>query len=184
MNDLIRYVNPHGPLPEIAGTKCGCLLVIGSACGVWEDLEVNSQTQQDIMAVNNMMADYPANLQHGISLHPERLQDWVFRPMDIHSNVKSKSVDHVWPLTRDGGVSGCFAAIVGLLLGYESIILAGIPADASARYFDLPGTVHPICSTDGSFQEWVRLRDEVSLAKERIRSLSGKTRELFGAPND
>ena len=194
MEHLLQYVNPKGPLPPITGK--GNLLVIGSGACVWEDLRHYDQQHgdQDRMAINDMIGYYPGRLNHGATLHSDKLPGWTFGqyhltakggwpPMQVHSHQKTDQVKHVWPLTRDGGVSGQFAAIIGLLMGYSGVILAGIPCDASPRFFDPPWQMHPQMGLETVFQEWMRLHEAVPLARECIRSLSGRTKELFGAPD-
>lgn len=193
---LLRYVNPQGKLPEVKAT--GDLLVIGSAKCVWLDLRSSplEEGKFDRMGVNNIMADATFPLQHGVTLHPEKLPGWRFGQdfqrekhgwprMMVHSNHDvwpQHLVDYVWPIHRDGGTSGIMGAIVALLLGYDRIILAGIPGDFSPRYFEPPWFLHKHFSKSEVFKEWITLHDEVPMAREKIRSLSGKTRELFGAP--
>ena len=192
MEKLIAYVNPRGPLPAIAGTKSGPLLIIGSGAGVWEDLE-KYQHQGDRMAINDIMNYFPGQLQHGVTLHEAKLPMWTFNqawegskggwpPMQTHSHQPSHYVRHVWPLVRDGGTSGLFGVLIGLLMGYERIILAGTPCDDSPRFFDPPWKLHAQFGLETVHQEWQRARDEVPLFKERVRSLSGNTRNWLGAP--
>lgn len=193
MQQLLAYVNPKGPLPVTTGRHN--LLVIGSAACVWEDLRRYDEkhAQQDRMAVNDMMAYYPGRLQYGVTLHGNKLPGWVFGQeyratmggwplLEVHSNLHWPRIDQVWPLQRDGGTSGIFGAIIGLLMGYDKVILAGIPADGSPRFFDPPWQFHPQFSLEHVFVEWTRLYESVPLAREQIRSLSGRTKELWGEP--
>ena len=193
MEHLLRYVNPQGPLPEVKGQ--GTLLVIGSAACVWEDLRHYDQQHgdQDRLAVNDMMAYYPGRLQYGATLHGEKLPGWTFGqyflcakggwpPMQVHSHVHRDGIRYVWPLQREGGTSGIFAVMVGLLMGYERIVLAGVPCDASPRFFDPPWKLHAQFGMETVQQEWQRARDEVPMFRERVCSLSGQTKEWLGAP--
>jgi hypothetical protein len=193
MKQLLQYVNPKGPLPTARGK--GSLLVIGSGTGVWEDLRQCDQRHgdQDRLAVNDMMTYYPGRLQHGVSLHTDKLPGWTFGqyyrgakagwpPMQVHSHQPSDQVQHVWPLTREGGTSGLFGVLIGLLMGYERIILAGIPCDDSPRFFDPPWQLHTQFGLETVHQEWLRVRDGVPLFKERVRSLSGNTAKWLGKP--
>lgn len=192
MRQLLKYVNPKGPLPKIAGTKRGPLLIIGSASCVWEDLRCY-RYQGDRMAVNDAMNYIPGPLEHGVTLHGDKFIMWQFNqawegrkagwpPMQLHSHVPGEYVQHVWPLTRDGGTSGLFGVFVGLLMGYEKIILAGIPCDNSARFFDPPTREHHHFGMESVQQEWQRVREEVPLFKDKVRSLSGKTMKWLGMP--
>lgn len=190
---LLRYVQPQGELPEVKGS--GTLLVIGSAACVWDDLQRYDHLHQgDRMAVNDMIAYYPEDyLQWGVTLHPDKLTAWRllrdFRTrkrhkpsVKIHSARSTSLVDYVWPLHNNGGTSGIFGAIIGLLMGYERIILVGIPCDDSPRFFDPPWKNHILFGAENVLKEWPELIKGVPEAKERITSLSGRTREIFGEP--
>ncbi len=88
-------------------------------------------------------------------------------------------VNAYWPGAEVGATSGCFGALVGLMLGYTEIVLAGIPMDNGGHFFDPPWyttdmedkTVH---------RQWGWARDNVF--KGRVTSLSGYTRKWLGAP--
>ena len=186
MQKLIEYVNPYAQLPPIVGTKKGALLVIGSAAGVWDDLRRYDHRHgvQDRMVINDMAAYYPSLYHHMVTLHPEKMGRWCFNGAAKHSHQQRAEVDYVWPLTRDGGTSGIFGVFIGLLVGYENIILAGIPCDESPRFFDPPWKKHDLFSLETAFDEWERARDTVPLFNTRVRSLSGNTRLLLGGPDD
>ena len=193
--ELIDYVRPKGPLPEVTGK--GDLLVMGGAAGVWDDLRAYDQRhgQQDRMAVNHIMLFYPGRLQWGVTLHTNMMPAFTYLqwykgaregwpPMKTHSHRPGEQVDHVWPLAREGGTGGLFAAVIGLLMGYKRIILAGIPCDSSRHFWEPTWTKssHIFC-LQTCYDEWQRWRDEVPIFKERVRSLSGNTREILGAPS-
>lgn len=191
---LLQYVQPTGPLPEIAGTKQGKkLLVVGSAIGVWDDLaryDYNNP-EHEVMAINDMMMHFPRRLDHGATCHADKLPGWGFfqaydashkpwPPMQTHSHIKHSWVKWHWPLHRQGGTSGLFGVTVGLLMGYDMIVLAGIPCDASRRYFDPPGTEHPQFRQEHLIKDWVEANEMIFNGK--VKSLSGRTRDLLGEP--
>jgi hypothetical protein len=193
MDQVIAYVNPKGSLPEIIRT--GNLLVIGSGACVWDDLRRYDQGhgEQDRIAVNDMMAHYPGRLQYGAALHVNKLPGWTYGqallgakggwpPMQVHSHMDGPQVTHVWPLVREGGTVGLFATLIGLLMGYDRIILAGIPCDDSPRFFDPPWQKHAQMGLITVHDEWKRARDEVPLFRDRVRSLSGNTKLWLGEP--
>lgn len=192
--DALRcYVDPQGKLPEI---RCsGDLLVIGSAKCVWEDLRrYDHKHQGDRMGVNEMLQFFPGILQHGITLHPEKLPAWRFLPdqqaekehrprMKVHSNHDvwpQHLVDYVWPIHRDGGTSGIFGAIVGLLMGYSRVILAGIPCDRSPRFFDPYWKMHSLFGSETANNEWQMIKE---VFQGRVTSLSGRTKDILGGPD-
>jgi hypothetical protein len=192
--ELLRYVHPKGELPKILGAKHGRLLIIGSSNGVWDDLRRYDRFhgQQDRMAVNDMMNYYPGQLQYGATLHTDKMPMWYFNqeflrrkqkwpPMLVHSHQLNPYVKYVWPLMRDGGTSGLFAVLVGLLMGYEEIILAGMPCDGSPRFFDPPVKNHQQFGQTETHEEWKRAIDAVFY--DRVKSLSGNTIKWLGAPD-
>jgi hypothetical protein len=188
---LLQYVNPLGELPQVKGH--GDLLLIGSAAGVWEDLRRYEPIhgKQDRMAVNDMMSHYPGRLDHGVTLHKDKLPGFGFNqayrasheawpPMQTHSKYKHDWVKHVWPIHRDGGTSGLFGVFIGLLMGYDRVILAGIPCDDSPRFFDPPWQKHEQFGRETTHQEWLKARDRVF--DGRVKSLSGNTKIWLGEP--
>jgi len=190
--ELINYVNPHGPLPEIDRTKQGALLIIGSASCVWEDLRRYDPLHNgDRMAINNMMAHYVGRLDHGVTIHYDWLPGWGFRqaylashvpwePMATHSGVKRSWVKYAWPLKRDGGTSGLFGVLIALLMGYQKIVLAGMPCDDSPNFCDSPYGKHAQYGRETVHREWLSARDAVF--KGRVKSLSGNTAKWLGEP--
>lgn len=189
---LLQYVQPKGELPEIVDSKQGGKIVIlGSACGIWDDLARYDLQGHDLMAVNDMMMHYPGQLHHGATVHADKLPGWGFfqayeashkawPPMQTHSHLKHDWVKWHWPIHREGGTSGLFAVTVALLMGYDLIVLAGIPCDDSPRYFDPPGNKHEHMGRDSMLREWQEANQAIFEGK--VRSLSGRTRDLLGEP--
>lgn len=186
MKALIQYVNPQGPLPPVVGTKSGSLLVIGSASCVSEDLARYDEVHEgDRMLVNGMIRYYGGHpVQHLVSLHPALMWKWTAWRDDAgwltHSNSRAAGFprEHLWPLKRDGGTSGLFAVFIGLLMGYSSITLAGMPCDASSHCYD--STPNPLVGSDANAQEWRRAIDAGLLTG--VRSLSGRSAQWLGSP--
>ena len=88
---------------------------------------------------------------------------------------------NLWHLKPYCSISGVFAVFVALLLGYEHIVLAGIPADSSGGFYDPPGRFGPH-GNNRYLRRWAETLDLYPIVKERVRSLSGNTREWLGAP--
>ena len=193
MKQVLDYVNPKGPLPDVAGTKSGDLLIMGIAACLWDDLSRYDHLHTgDRMAVNEAMIHYPERLDHGVSLHADQMYGLAFKQffhgahkgwpvIQTHAHIPNHAVKYVWPLTRDGGTTGLFAVLVALLMGYDRIILAGSPVD------DSPAFYHPApYPKDLSYGRQI-IRDEWQRAIDgcfggRVKSLSGWTREQLGEP--
>lgn len=81
------------------------------------------------------------------------------------------------------GSSGLFAVRAAYELGARRVVLAGVPMDARAHFVE--STVHkvgkPWASSASHRRAWTDRKVEPRL-RERTRSLSGWTREHFGAP--
>ena len=119
------------------------------------------------MAVNMSALHLPFDIQHWSSFHHEffeyavplynylKPKNWVM----THSSDPGLNVKKIWRFDKHDK-SGWFAAKVACALGYELCVLAGIPMDTD-KY------------------KW---KDYIwnDLPKEKIRSLSGKTKEFFG----
>ena len=103
--------------------------------------------------------------------------------MQVHSHQPADQVNHIWPLAREGGTSGLFAAVIGILMGYDQIILAGVPCDNTPHFFDPPWleTQTHMFGLESCYNEWKAWRNEVPIFKDKVRSLSGNTRDLLGA---
>ena len=186
--ELLYYVHPVGECPPVVDSKQGRqLLVIGSGRDVWNDLAMLDAKNFDLMAVNDMMIYYPGRLTYGVTHHPEKLPGWRF--FQDHAGTLMRTiahrqhwgmVDHVWPIKRTGGTSGLFGVLVGLLMGYDQIVLAGIPCDDSPRFFDPPWKKHEHFGREDSHDEWFRARD--AIFNDKVKSMDGNTLAWLGAP--
>lgn len=178
----------------MVGTKTGQqLLILGTAECIWSDLAEVEPKEFELMAINDLMMHWPwgKRLDYGITLHPEKLPGWGFfqsyqaknngwKPMEVHSNRGDRpGVTHAWPIHRSGGNSGLFGVLVGLLMGYDRIVLAGVPCTDTPRYFDPPWRRHTQFGKDMVLREWERAQ---IVFQDKVKSLSGRTRVLLGAP--
>lgn len=181
------------PRPAIAGMRQGALLVMGGARCLWSDLDqLDGGVQKwpgEIMAVNDIGAHFQGPLHHWATLHSRYMPGWrAYRQGHCYGDTlravthaldAAPDIDFAWRMTPHGGNGGLFAALVGLLLGYDRIVLAGIPCDGQGHYFDPPNVAHSGFGRD-DLVEWEFFRD--AFFGDRVRSLSGKTREILGAP--
>lgn len=79
------------------------------------------------------------------------------------------------------GSSGLYAAQIALEeLGFDGVILAGCPMDAAAGALCQHSEMGDPTKVDRFKPEWARALPEIS---GRIRSMSGWTRDLLGAPS-
>ena len=152
-----------------------------------------------MMGINDLIMHLPHPLKYGYSNDARRLQYWACLrrrgyegPTSLHS-LESRShaefgAEKTLPVTghhlKGLGTSPLSACYVGLELGYDQILLAGVPLDDSGHYFD-PEDIH----TNRFHQDFYKQEAELKWWKaamndfeERVKSLSGNTRKLLGGP--
>lgn len=92
-------------------------------------------------------------------------------------------IDYWWPETRCGGSSGARAARLAHLMGFEEIILCGVPLSdgdyADGHYGGDWRKAQLVADYQRGFADIVR---EMPGFLGNTRSMSGYTRELLGAP--
>jgi len=187
-------------VPKIAGSFSGRLIICGSGRSLWEDFSKLTHVGGDTMAIKQAGMHLPFRPTHWAGAHGERFQFMVplryegyyFRGMDngqrqvhpqklgiiIHSDKQWPLVDHAWPVQRLVGTSALFGVRVAIALGYEDILLCGVPLDDSGRYYDAPWNKGVDLNMAG-MGEW---EEFLPVLKGRVRSMSGRTRDLLGGP--
>ena len=178
--------------PDVAGTFSGSLLIVGTSRYVLQDIERYwgphgwNHPLHDIMAVSQIGCFLP-KMRHWYTAHHEQWPVWkqmrtgdrVYCPLDsimFHANAEYPgavrwSIEGAWAC-----VSGMQAAVIGCELGYSQVILAGIPSDNTGHFYPC----HDFEAGNGMFHNhWDRL---AHFFAGRVKSLSGKTREMFGEP--
>jgi len=185
-----QHLGGRGEIPARLGRFSGPLLILGGGRTVWEDFDKVRPWKGETMAVNDIGAHFHERIRHWVTLHPEYLQGWrTYREkhlygqgvpaMTLSNKDKGAGVDVVWSVDNVGGTSGLFAAFIGLMLGYDEIVLAGIPMDNTGHYFDAPW--YRTDNEDRAVNSvWRQARDNIFAG--RVKSLSGNTREWLGAP--
>lgn len=181
--------------PELNTCSGPCLVVGGARC-VWEDLsKVDRGKPWSILCVNDVIMHFPAKLHHVYSNDHRMLPHWVAarrpifvrdldkgeRPM-IHTSMVGGPNMVLWPWPGNGS-SGMNAALTAIALGYDDILLVGMPLDDSGHYFEPPWVrsnfTNEVPDRDGGPRHW---RDMVKVFDGKVRSMSGRTRELLGGP--
>ena len=181
------------------------LVIVGGAKCVWDDLARLWPIADDVMCVNDMIMHYPGEIRHICSLDEPLLEKWwdARRPpykkqfpgvprMHTRRDLEalSERIEN-WPFSG-GGTSGLFACFVGLGLGYDEIILCGIPIDNSPHYWQAPwekcNFQRELVRRDGTMKRRGDSRSFWANANAkhfngRVKSMSGDTRELLGAPD-
>ena len=170
-------------------------VVIGGASCVWDDLEqAKALGDYDLLiAINDAGAEYPGTVDYWITLHPETLPIWTkkraengYQParqyvahvgntLETMRNPLfhvSFSVPYTWP-----GSSGLFACEIALkTLEVDRVVLCGVPMNADPHFFDDA----PWTAVKGFWDAWPVAYPHI---KDKVRSMSGRTQELLGAPS-
>lgn len=161
-------------------------LVLGGAVGVWgehDDARTLAPSSK-IIAVNDAGALAP-HLDAWATLHPENFDGWMAKRKERCGNddYKAFSIDSTGPWTkvidRWAGSSGLYAAQIALQqLGASGVILCGCPLTKKGRHFFDK-------NNEWSDAEVYRkgFKAAFPVIQGKVRSMSGWTRELLGAPS-
>lgn len=164
------------------------VIVTGSAENLFVDMAILRENiikppECDALCVNRSVLYYPYFFQHWASLHHDLVRDlqWVKNKCNFktHSNRPGPGIDRIWPMEAFNGDSGLFAVRVAVRLGYEKIILCGLPLDKRRKIYQVKENGNSFdCITN--LQLWREMaRDEFD---GKVRSMSGNTREILGEP--
>ena len=178
------------------------LIIVGSGRCVWDDLEKLWPITDDVMCINDVIMHYPGVIHHCFSCDGPMLKNWWNARRPTHKNYHQSSpqfhtVNNTMPVGKDvkkwdwkgGGTSGLGACFVGLWLGYDDIILCGVPIDNSGHYFDpdweKTNFQREIANSEGHIRGdgrrfWVNAAE--NHFKGRVKSMSGFTKKLLGEP--
>lgn len=172
----------------------GTLLIAGSARTVFDDLNRilgndgdYYRHRFDVMCLNDMVMHYPGQVDHAYSNEHQTLPKWVAarRPRYL-KDFQNKILQHtcqtglsyqcIWHIPGHG-TSGLNAVYVGLGMGYDKIILAGVPIDGTGHYFEPEWK-------KTNYEKMMRYWDNANkhVFDGKVKSLSGLTRELLGEP--
>lgn len=163
-------------------------LALGGADCLWDDVARSEDLLGEgwwdtVVACNEAGRDWPHRLDHYVSLHPEKLlRLWApERESDEYETWSDPKRGDRGPADTDhhldnwGGSSGLFCVQVALEVGAERVVCCGMPMTSDPHYFGRA--------------EWDEYDNFRAAWKERaqdlkpdVRSCSGWTRELLGAP--
>ena len=169
------------------------LVVAGCASCVWDDIDKIELNKKDVLAVNDIGL-YLFRITHWASCHPVIINsgsairrvrlDHCRREDSFLSHIPDYSsneglADFIWTIPQLQGTSGMFGTLIGLYLGYSKIILAGIPLDSSPHFY-AQKSKYSNFDREGIHKSWKKINDLIF--EDKVRSLSGWTRELLGEP--
>lgn len=189
-----------GEPPAVLDREFGTCLVVGDARGVFADIAAwearYGAGATPIVATGFIGTVWPRRrLDYWVTLHTE---EWIWRywtqaRLDlcgdhlVHTISRKRGpagdlVKTVLPLPSQFliGSSGLFAALAALMLGFDKVVLAGIPLDDGGRFYEPPSARSAYTGDSGVTGAW-KAAIEGPFAG-RVTSLSGRTREWLGAP--
>lgn len=202
---LAEYGGQGSPMPEITGTYAGkSLVIVGDAHCVWDDLEAFgckvthrrgcvAKDGWDFLTINKAVECFPGNIEHAYSNEPHLLAKFIAArrneyqrefsgPMHTHSGTKGAK--HNWPW-GNWGTSGLGACFVGAALGYDAVVLCGVPLDDGPHngepHWRKCGFTNEAASTAGGgpSKHWQKAKKALG---PRLTSMSGRTKQWLGAP--
>lgn len=184
------------PMPKIANTYSGNLLIVGTGRCVWDDLnkiDTNFLSECDTMVVNDMGTHYPGAFKHWYSNDDKKLPHWLAGRRDshrivhgtdikMHTNYPGNDPAVVWPFHGKGS-SGLVCIYIGLALGYSRVVLAGLPWDDSGHYYDAPGG-HKLFGGRKASNFTVETQDQYVIDalpyfEGKVSSVSGRSKDLL-----
>jgi hypothetical protein len=174
-----------------------CALVIGCSANVWEEVKAAQEltTFDAIYCVKLAGVHWKGGRFIWATLHPEFMNDYEAqrKALGLHSDYEivaplssevgmhgskgniARRVSYRYPGMDSSASSGGYAAKVALEDGYDRVVLAGVPMDSSSHF----SRGKPWLQRD-SFT--IGFNKSVPHFAGRVRSLSGWTKEILGAP--
>ena len=175
-------------------------LVLGGAACVWSDAEAALALADfsAVLACNTVGISWPGELDAWVSLHAPELGLWSAQ-RELRGLPPAKRL--VGPISAEGathgpalrltgyfesklpgqtysGSSSLFAVKVGLDMGFDRMVLAGCPMDDDASH--IRDTSKPWKGAAAHRRGWLQVLPQL---QGRVRSLSGWTRTMLGAPD-
>lgn len=171
-------------------------VVLGGALSVWDDLRTaGALFAPDMVAtVNHIGEVYPGSIDCWVSYHFDLMPAWI-RTRAVNGLPAAKEL---WTCSKTrsppkginmlrlsnnkmGGSSGLLAIDVLRHRGATKIVLCGVPMDPAMRHFHDRQGGKPWKEADLHFHHWIARASEL---REITRSVSGRTAELLGRPDD
>jgi hypothetical protein len=191
-----NFMRVEGPRPDFPEPECP-LLIVGSGRGMWHDLALYClfQKRSHVMLVNRAIVDFKGpeflKVKHAVCLDENCVE--LYRQIrqrirrvddDIElTHACGGKCDVRWIFDLNSGDrpndSGAFATAVGMALGYKKMILVGVPHDGCGHYYGPPHEDLSHLGLPFRNEHWENLMDDY---RDRVRSMSGCSRRLFGYP--
>jgi hypothetical protein len=170
-------------------------LVLGSALCLWKDIEAALDLSEfdGVVAAKGAGLRYPGVIDSWVSLHPDfflkdvplRLRLGYPAALELvgHEGCNTQGVDGLIKLPykfegqRHSGSSGLFAIKRSFELGFDKVVLCGMPIDREAGKLDRG----PVWQGSMNFRKG--FEEALPHLRDRVRSMGGWTKGLLGAPS-
>lgn len=166
-------------------------LILGGAQSIWNDIEAALRIGEFDAAIvcNDIGAAWSGDIECWVTLHPENMakliqlrEDRGYRPakkLAYHEAMSGTPIPDIvtpyhWERSHKSASSGIFAAKVAIELGFKGV-LCGVPLTPTPHFNIARGWIYANDFLDGFAQA-------VPYIKDRIRSMSGHTMKVLGAP--
>ena len=171
------------------------VIVAGSGEGVFDEVEeagkiCAGELETFYFACNDVGVYLPV-VHHLVSLHADNLVHWAALRADKHERRSFRThgaydhpgIEFCWQfLTPTFALSGYFAMQIAFLMDASRIILCGCPGDGTKRFFDRAPRTDYMYLEKGVREQLELEMKRLPEFKEKVRSMSGFTREFFGGP--
>lgn len=171
-------------------------MIAGTGKTLWDDLEpfrapartpAGLRPNWDLMTINVATVIIPLKIQHVYSNHAESIQAWIdgrcarwkrqCKPIG-HTGNRNHRGNVFWG-TPMQGTSALNACIVGHLMGYQRIVLCGVPLDDEGHVYDPPWNKTSFTKEVPDRGDALRFWD-MAKALGNVSSMSGRTKQYLG----
>lgn len=206
---IIPFLRQYGTgpaMPKIASTYKGGVVVCGDARCIWDDLERFGCADKSMrgkvwksgwhfMLVNKVVETFPGDAEHAFSNEPNTLMRFMqarrceyVREFNVPQQTHSISPGCKWTWPWGGhGTSGLGAVLTALALGYDQVVLAGMPLDDGPHNGEPPWRRSAFASSEAAGPAGGGMDSHWKTAKQlafegKVKSMSGRTRDWLGSP--
>jgi hypothetical protein len=164
-------------------------IVLGGATSVWSELAAARQLAPEhiVIGTNHAARDFDGPLHSFVSMHAEILGKWIAerRAKGFSDALNLWSAEHrgggadihnLKRIRNVGGSSGLLAVRVAIEIGADKIILCGVPMCQNGRHYDRS------MKWQEAAQYLPAWHTQLPRLKDKVRSFSGETFKMFGAP--
>lgn len=167
-------------------------LILGGADCVWRDVEAALQLgeYEFVVACNDIGTAWAGEIEAWVTLHPENMAAWInqrasrgyprAKRIVYHDTMAGAPAPDLvspynWQRHHRSPSSGVFSAKVAIELGITRGVLCGVPLTMSPHFNNNGEWAAASSFHDG-------LMHALPFLKDKIRSMSGYTRQVLGEP--